>query len=76
MTSINTSAGLMFLLSLLGGSPVLAAPIPPALRPIHVLNRLAYGPRSGDLSRVQEMGVEGYIQEQLPIPSRYPYRPR
>ena len=74
MTSINTSAGLMFLLSLLGGSPVLAAPIPPALRPIHVLNRLAYGPRPGDLSRVQEMGVEGYIQEQLhpesiPIPT-------
>lgn len=32
---------------------------------IHVLNRLGYGMRPGDLERVQSMGVEDYIQQQL-----------
>ncbi len=32
---------------------------------IHVLNRLAYGPRSGDFERVQQMGISAYIEEQL-----------
>ncbi len=32
---------------------------------IHVLNRLAYGPRSGDFERVQKMGISAYIEEQL-----------
>ena len=30
-----------------------------------VLNRLAYGPRPGDVERVREMGVEAYFDEQL-----------
>lgn len=34
-------------------------------RPIHVLNRMAFGPRPDDLERVKSMGVDGYIQEQL-----------
>lgn len=29
------------------------------------LNRMAFGPRPGDLERVQEMGVGAYIEEQL-----------
>ena len=32
---------------------------------IHVLNRLAYGPRPGDVERVQSMGITAYIEEQL-----------
>ncbi len=32
---------------------------------IHVLNRLAYGPRPGDFERVQAMGIPAYIEEQL-----------
>ena len=32
---------------------------------IHVLNRLAYGPRPGDFERVQAMGIAAYIEEQL-----------
>src|SRR5271170_1029784 len=73
MASINTGVGLLTLLALLGGSPVAAAPIPPALQPIHALNRLAFGPRPGDVERVREIGVDRYIQEQLhpesiPIP--------
>ncbi len=31
----------------------------------HVLNRLGYGPRPGDIERVRKMGVEAYIEQQL-----------
>ncbi|MEZ5319285.1 MAG: DUF1800 domain-containing protein [Vicinamibacterales bacterium] len=31
----------------------------------HVLNRVAFGPRPGDIERVQAMGVEAYIDQQL-----------
>ena len=32
---------------------------------IHVLDRLGYGPRPGDVERVQQMGLEKYLQQQL-----------
>ncbi|MBX5479146.1 MAG: DUF1800 domain-containing protein [Pyrinomonas methylaliphatogenes] len=32
---------------------------------IHVLNRLGFGPRPGDVERVRAMGIERYIEEQL-----------
>jgi len=32
---------------------------------IHVLNRLAFGPRPGDIEKVQAMGIDNYIQTQL-----------
>jgi len=32
---------------------------------VHVLNRLGFGPRPGDIERVIGMGVEAYIEEQL-----------
>ncbi len=44
---------------------VLAARLSADLEPIHVLNRLAYGPRPGDIDRVRRIGAERYIQEQL-----------
>ncbi|HEX6717235.1 MAG TPA: DUF1800 domain-containing protein [Pyrinomonadaceae bacterium] len=34
-------------------------------RIIHVLNRLGFGPRPGDIERVKAMGVENYINQQL-----------
>ncbi|HXR37129.1 MAG TPA: DUF1800 family protein, partial [Candidatus Binataceae bacterium] len=46
-------------------TPAFAAAIPSELRALHVLNRVAYGPRPGDLARVNEIGVERYIEEQL-----------
>jgi uncharacterized protein (DUF1800 family) len=50
-------------------SAVLAADVPPALTPeqaaAHVLNRLAYGPKPGDIERVTQMGVQNYIESQL-----------
>lgn len=39
-----------------------ALPGDPAWR---VLNRVAYGPRPGDLERVRTMGVDAYLEEQL-----------
>jgi uncharacterized protein (DUF1800 family) len=34
-------------------------------RALHVLNRLAFGPKPGDLEHVRSIGYERYIQEQL-----------
>ena len=34
-------------------------------RAVHVLNRLAFGARPGDVERVRRMGVEAYIEQQL-----------
>jgi uncharacterized protein (DUF1800 family) len=32
---------------------------------LHVLNRVAYGPKPGDIARVKAMGVKAYIEQQL-----------
>ena len=32
---------------------------------LHVLNRLGFGPRPGDVARVREMGIEAYIEQQF-----------
>lgn len=32
---------------------------------LHVLNRAGFGPRPGDLERIQQMGLERYLDEQL-----------
>ncbi|HEU4508887.1 MAG TPA: DUF1800 domain-containing protein [Pyrinomonadaceae bacterium] len=34
-------------------------------RIVHVLNRLGFGPRPGDVERVKAMGLEAYINQQL-----------
>src|SRR3954462_5407924 len=36
-----------------------------AQRAVHVLNRLAFGARPGDVERVQRLGVDEYIERQL-----------
>ena len=51
-------------------SPCLAADDAPVRlsereRAIHVLNRLAFGPRPGDVDRVAAMGVDRWIERQL-----------
>jgi uncharacterized protein (DUF1800 family) len=40
-------------------------------RIIHVLNRLGYGPRPGDLERVRQIGLAAYVDRQLD-PGRVP----
>ena len=44
-----------------------AAPAPSGenARIVHVLNRLAYGPRPGDVEAVRALGVEAWIERQL-----------
>ena len=44
-------------------SIVQAKPVDPKI--LHVLNRLSYGIRPGDIDRVQSIGVNKYIQQQL-----------
>lgn len=41
-------------------------------RPLHVLNRLAFGPRPGDVDRVRQIGAERYIHDQLHPESEVP----
>ena len=60
------------------GSHARPAPFP-SHRPdsrllIHVLNRTSFGPRPGDLPRLQKMGVKAYLEEQL-YPERIPDDP-
>jgi len=42
-----------------------AVPLEPQQQAVHVLNRLAFGPRPGDVERVAEVGVQRWIDEQL-----------
>ncbi|MGH8457040.1 MAG: DUF1800 domain-containing protein [Stenotrophobium sp.] len=50
------------------------AELSPQQRALHVLNRLGYGPRPGDLDRVMAMGVDRYIAQQL-SPDTIPQSP-
>ena len=34
-------------------------------RALHVLNRLAFGPRPGDIEKVMDAGVDNWIEQQL-----------
>ena len=52
-------------LLLAGAFPAGAATLPPDQQAIHVLNRLAFGPKPGDIERVNQMGVQRYIESQL-----------
>jgi uncharacterized protein (DUF1800 family) len=39
--------------------------IPANLKALHVLNRLGFGPRPGDIEKVNAMGIDAYIKQQL-----------
>lgn len=52
-------------LALSVGSAVAASNQPSEERALHVLNRLGYGPRPGDIEAVSRLGVERYIAMQL-----------
>jgi len=40
-------------------------PMPEEKQALHLLNRITFGPRPGDLERVQEMGVKAFLNQQL-----------
>src|SRR5262245_44353587 len=51
-----------------GAASLAASKTPPAdesARIVHALNRLGYGPRPGDVERVQRMGLDKWIDQQL-----------
>jgi uncharacterized protein (DUF1800 family) len=50
---------------LLAVLPARAAPLTAEQQAVHVLNRLAFGPKPGDIERVTRMGVQRYIDGQL-----------
>jgi uncharacterized protein (DUF1800 family) len=45
--------------------PVVVAPMPDDEKILHALNRLAFGPRPGDVEQVREMGLKQWIDQQL-----------
>lgn len=56
----------LLLFIFLGGvNPSNAAPTPVDPKVLHIINRLSFGPRPGDVERVESIGVENYIKEQL-----------
>ncbi|HJU99726.1 MAG TPA: DUF1800 domain-containing protein [Burkholderiaceae bacterium] len=63
--SIATAAAVAAVLLWQGAASATDLPQPPAQAALHVLNRLAYGPRPGDIERVTQMGVQRYIDSQL-----------
>ena len=42
-----------------------APPVSEHQKAVHVLNRLAFGPRPGEVERVAAMGIEAYVRQQL-----------
>jgi uncharacterized protein (DUF1800 family) len=58
---------------LLAVLPAHSAPLTQEQQAAHVLNRLAYGAKPGDIERVSQMGVQRYIDSQLnPATIAYP----
>jgi hypothetical protein len=46
-------------------SKAVSSGLTPDQKIIHLLNRIGYGPRPGDVERVKQMGIEKYIDLQL-----------
>ena len=42
-----------------------SSPLTEEQKILHVLNRLGYGPRPGDVKRVKAMGLAAYLRQQL-----------
>ena len=53
----------------LASAPAVQRELTVSEQAVHVLNRLAFGPRPGDVDRVQSIGVDRWIKQQLD-PSR------
>src|SRR5438034_1176895 len=53
------------------GARTRADALTPREQALHVLNRLAFGPRPGDVERVLAVGVHDYVEAQL-HPERIP----
>lgn len=61
----TAAAGLLLTATIFGAATGPAPRPTPRQEALHVLNRLGYGPRPGDVDRVLRAGIDNYIQEQL-----------
>src|SRR5436305_8846025 len=62
----RTAVALLAAATLTAGSPGSAVPSKPDDKTIlHVLNRIGYGARPGDVERVRKQGLAAYIEQQL-----------
>src|SRR5258708_39311906 len=62
----RTAVGVLAAAGLTAGSPGSAVPSRPDDKTIlHVLNRIGYGGRPGDVERVRQLGLAAYIEQQL-----------
>src|SRR3954466_11194768 len=57
--------GLAILVAGRGDVAAGAAPLPDERAIVHALNRLAFGPRPGDVQRIAAFGLQKYIDQQL-----------
>ena len=71
-TNLKKTVALTLLLALTATQPVVSAQkraksqnLTEEQRIVHVLNRLGFGARPGDIERVKAMGLENYINQQL-----------
>ena len=65
-SAIATMAGVLALSTDFAVAQKSAVPSKPDERTIaHVLNRIGFGPRPGDIARVQQVGLTVYIEQQL-----------
>ena len=64
MKAIGLATGVLLLLATMGPAADTRPPTDPQLI-VHVLNRIGYGPRPGDVERVQKLGLEAYLRQQL-----------
>jgi uncharacterized protein (DUF1800 family) len=64
---LQVKHGILSLLLLLGliNSSYATTPAPIDPKILHIVNRLSFGLHPGDIQKIQSIGVEGYIQEQL-----------
>ncbi|BAY05652.1 DUF1800 domain-containing protein [Anabaena cylindrica FACHB-243] len=66
MTLISNKYWVLSLLLLLGSViPSDAAAKTVNSQVLHIINRLSFGPAPGDIKKVESMGVQGYIRQQL-----------
>jgi uncharacterized protein (DUF1800 family) len=60
--AVLTAAGAI---AVLGSAPRAASPANDEKTVVHVLNRIGFGARPGDVERVQKIGLQKYIEQQL-----------
>jgi hypothetical protein len=67
--NLSRYAGMLSVVVLLAQTPASAQEAPDNVSDraeiVHVLNRITYGPRQGDVTAVEKMGLRAYIEQQL-----------